>query len=71
MMAETVRHYYPRLVDLHNYPAANSIAQKLYNWNTLNRTTHKLDDEMFKLESNLMTLQMSKLDSDLMSHFQT
>lgn len=37
LVAEIVSHYFPRLVELHNYPAANSTQQKLYNWNTLNR----------------------------------
>ncbi|CAM9819435.1 unnamed protein product [Chrysoparadoxa australica] len=35
LLAEVVATYFPRLVDLHNYGAANSIAQKKYNWNTL------------------------------------
>ncbi|RYG57465.1 hypothetical protein EON66_00325 [archaeon] len=38
MMAEVVAHFYPKLVELHNYSAANSVRQKLYNWSTLNRT---------------------------------
>lgn len=37
MMAEIIKHACPNLVDLHNYPAAHSTTQKLYNWNTLNR----------------------------------
>ena len=37
LVAELCHHYFPRLVDLHNYPPANSMQQKLYNWNTLNR----------------------------------
>ena len=40
MFAEVVKHYIPKLVDLHNYISAHSIAQKLYNWETLNRTTY-------------------------------
>ncbi|EFJ07210.1 hypothetical protein SELMODRAFT_429928 [Selaginella moellendorffii] len=36
LAAEVVAHYCPRLVDIHNYSAANSLAQKIYNWNTLN-----------------------------------
>ena len=36
LVAEIVSHYFPRLVELHNYSAANSYAQKIYNWNTLN-----------------------------------
>ncbi|KAJ3092873.1 Sperm flagellar protein 1 [Quaeritorhiza haematococci] len=35
--AEVVKHFIPRLVELHNYPPANAVAQKLYNWNTLNQ----------------------------------
>ncbi|KNE63963.1 hypothetical protein AMAG_09025 [Allomyces macrogynus ATCC 38327] len=36
LCAEVIRHLHPRLVDLHNYPPANSTPQKIYNWNTLN-----------------------------------
>ena len=44
-MAEVVSHYFPKLVDLHNYSAANSVSQKMYNWNTLN-------DKVFKKVSH-------------------
>uniref|UniRef100_A0A665UIA4 Zgc:66426 n=1 Tax=Echeneis naucrates TaxID=173247 RepID=A0A665UIA4_ECHNA len=37
MAAEVVKHFFPKLVDLHNYIPANSTAQKLSNWNLLNR----------------------------------
>ncbi|CAK6951571.1 sperm flagellar protein 1 [Scomber scombrus] len=37
MAAEVVRHFFPKLVDLHNYIPANSTQQKLSNWNLLNR----------------------------------
>ncbi|XP_066536131.1 sperm flagellar protein 1 [Hoplias malabaricus] len=37
MAAEVVKHFYPRLVELHNYTPAHSTQQKLSNWNTLNR----------------------------------
>jgi hypothetical protein len=37
LLAEVVHHYFPKYVELHNYSAANSIRQKLYNWSTLNR----------------------------------
>jgi hypothetical protein len=37
LAAETLHFYFPRLVDLHNYPPANSATQKYNNWNTLNR----------------------------------
>ena len=36
LVAEVVKHFYPRDVDLHNYSQAHSVTQKLYNWNTLN-----------------------------------
>ncbi len=41
LAAEVVKHYIPKLVDLHNYSAAHSVAQKLYNWNTLNLKVFK------------------------------
>jgi hypothetical protein len=37
LVAEVCAHYCPRLVQLHNYSAASSAAQKLYNWTTLNQ----------------------------------
>lgn len=36
-VAEIVKYYFPRLVDLHNYTSGNSMSTKLDNWNTLNR----------------------------------
>eukprot|EP00967_Tisochrysis_lutea_P092303 scaffold133009_cov33-Tisochrysis_lutea.AAC.1 len=41
LTAEIVHHYFPRLVEIHNYPAANSYSQKMYNWNTLNAKVFK------------------------------
>mmetsp|Transcript_5530 Transcript_5530/g.8248 ORF Transcript_5530/g.8248 Transcript_5530/m.8248 type:complete len:205 (+) Transcript_5530:568-1182(+) len=41
MMAEIVKTYFPRLVELHNYPKAHSYSQKLSNWNTLNTKVFK------------------------------
>ena len=35
LTAEIMKHYYPKLVDVYNYPDANSIQLKLVNWNTL------------------------------------
>ncbi|PSN48333.1 Sperm flagellar protein 1 [Blattella germanica] len=37
LMAELLKFYYPRHVDLHNYSPANSKAHKMDNWATLNR----------------------------------
>ncbi|CAG7724864.1 unnamed protein product [Allacma fusca] len=37
LVAEVVSHFYPKQVDLHNYPAASSLVQRKVNWQTLNR----------------------------------
>lgn len=36
LYAEIVNNHFPKSVEMHNYSAANSHTQKLYNWNTLN-----------------------------------
>lgn len=41
LVAEIVAHYFPRLVELHNYSGANGYAQKIYNWSTLNQKVFK------------------------------
>lgn len=41
LTAELVNHHFPKLVDLHNYSAANSVSQKQYNWKTLNQKVFK------------------------------
>lgn len=41
LMAEIVNNYFPKLVELHNYSQANSVAKKMYNWNTLNQKVFK------------------------------
>ncbi|CAJ1067551.1 sperm flagellar protein 1 [Xyrichtys novacula] len=37
MAAEVVKHFFPKLVDLHNYIPASSTQQKSSNWSLLNR----------------------------------
>ncbi|SPR01347.1 unnamed protein product (mitochondrion) [Plasmodiophora brassicae] len=37
LVAELVQHFYPKLVDMHNYSVTNAIARKTYNWATLNK----------------------------------
>lgn len=37
MAAEVVKHFFPKLVEMHNYVPANSTQQKLSNWSVLNR----------------------------------
>lgn len=41
LTCEIVAHYFPRIIEVHNYPAANSYAQKSYNWTTLNSKVFK------------------------------
>ena len=41
LMAETIKHYFPNLVELHNYSPANAVTQKMYNWETLNTRVFK------------------------------
>eukprot|EP00388_Colpodella_angusta_P001888 GDKJ01005867.1.p1 GENE.GDKJ01005867.1~~GDKJ01005867.1.p1 ORF type:complete len:249 (-),score=43.31 GDKJ01005867.1:62-787(-) len=41
LAAEVVASFFPKLVDLHNYEAANSVQKKIYNWNTLNQKVLK------------------------------
>jgi len=36
LFAEIIHAFFPRLVEMHNYSAANSYSTKMYNWNTLN-----------------------------------
>jgi hypothetical protein len=58
-MAETINYYYPKLIELHNYPATNSIKSKISNWKTLNsKVLSKLgiylkDEECQKLASSV------------------
>lgn len=47
LMAEVVKHYFPRLVDLHNFNPCNNTDQKKKNWMLLNwKTFKKLNFEL-------------------------
>ena len=48
-MAELLNHFYPRIVELHNYSAANALSQKTYNWQTLNSKILPLTKMMLSL----------------------
>ena len=37
LVAEIIKHYFPSMVELHNYPSVNSLSQKLINWETLSK----------------------------------
>ena len=41
MLAEVIAAYFPAFVELHNYSAAHSVQQKLYNFDTLNQRVLK------------------------------
>ena len=41
LIAEVIHHYYPHIVELHNYPASHSVKQKEYNWTTLKQKCFK------------------------------
>lgn len=36
LFAEMVHYHFPKLIEMHNYSAANRVSQRSYNWNTLN-----------------------------------
>ncbi|PRP74300.1 hypothetical protein PROFUN_11802 [Planoprotostelium fungivorum] len=51
LLAEVIKYHFPRMIELHNYSAANSYQQKLYNWSTLHqRVLRKLDIHLHKEE---------------------
>ena len=37
LLAEVIKHFLPKVIDLHNYSAFNSVTQKKSNWETLNK----------------------------------
>ena len=41
LIAEIMKHYFPKLVELHNYNPVNSFLQKINNWKTLNLKVFK------------------------------
>lgn len=48
-MAELLKRYYPKHIDIHNYVPGNSVAKKIDNWCTLNRKVlSKLDIKIGK-----------------------
>lgn len=41
LCAEIVKSFFPKYVEMHNYPAGNSLSKKEYNWDRLNRKVFK------------------------------
>lgn len=69
LLAEILKALFPKLVDLHNYPARNSFQTKLDNWTTLNRKVLKkinadLDHETMKKlsQADLKTIELVLFD---------
>jgi hypothetical protein len=66
LTAEIVAHYFPKIVELHSYPAANSFSQKSYNWATLNQKVFKkmafqLTKEEIEALSNCMPQAVERM----------
>lgn len=57
LMAEVVAHFFPRMVELHNYDQGLRIDTKIYNWKTLNnrvlkKLSYPLDKETIESLAN-------------------
>ncbi|KAL6446519.1 hypothetical protein ACFW04_001220 [Cataglyphis niger] len=82
LMAEILKVYYPRYVELHNYVPASNLNMKKENWNTLNRKVlAKIDMKLSKdtihhlanasqgaIEKLLLELKMKILKNDEETH---
>ncbi|XP_064631486.1 sperm flagellar protein 1-like isoform X2 [Lineus longissimus] len=80
LVAETMKHFFPKLVELHNYPAANSTEAKVTNWKLLNRKVLKKlnmelsEDVIRSIATNkpstverVLLIMRSKIDKILLS----
>ncbi|KAL0109229.1 hypothetical protein PUN28_014368 [Cardiocondyla obscurior] len=68
LMAELLKHYYPKHVDVHNYVAGNSIAKKIDNWSTLNRKVlSKIDMRLGKEMINQLASSQSGVIEKVLS----
>lgn len=68
-MAELLKRYYPKHVDVHNYVPGNSIAKKIDNWNILNRKVlSKIDMKLGKdVINQLANSQLGIIEKVLIS----
>ena len=69
LLAEIVKHFLPKLIDLHNYSQAHSVAQKSYNWNTLNvKVLKKIGLTLTKKEiENVVNMAPDTIESVLLA----
>eukprot|EP00834_Sanchytrium_tribonematis_P001903 NODE_50_length_31184_cov_0.705099.p24 type:complete len:170 gc:universal NODE_50_length_31184_cov_0.705099:2204-2713(+) len=81
LAAEVLKYYYPKVVDLHNYPSTSSVQQKLENWRILNNKVLKklgikvTDNQIQSVAScslnaaeEVMVLIMQKINTNSPSH---
>lgn len=54
MVAEIIKYYWPKLIDLHNYVPASSLLNKISNWETLNRKVNFNGSHRFYIFYNKM-----------------
>ncbi|XP_076461722.1 sperm flagellar protein 1-like [Babylonia areolata] len=76
LVAEMVKHYFPRMVELHNYTPAHSTKQKMENWYLLNkRVLRRLDldlsDDVIRALSNAQGRVVEKVLMMLRSQIDT
>lgn len=66
LTAEILKHEFPKLVELHNYPPRNAMNLKMDNWNTLNRKVLKKMNIQLKPED---IEKLSRADSERIEEF--
>jgi hypothetical protein len=68
LCAEIIKHYHPKLVDLHNYPSSLSSKQKKVNWNTLClKVFHKIKYDLSrKLLEDIVSCKPKAIEKVLM-----
>ncbi|CAO1408486.1 unnamed protein product [Diamesa serratosioi] len=66
LTAEILKYEFPKLVELHNYPARNALNLKIDNWNTLNRKVLKKMNIQLKPED---IEKLSRADSERIEEF--
>jgi len=78
LLAEMIKKYAPKLVDLHNYPECSSKKQKLINWETLNNKVlkklglrlHKNEiEDVINCKPNAIELLLKKVYYVIQKHF--
>lgn len=73
LVAEVVKFYFPKMVEMHNYVPANSTQQKLSNWAHLNRSVRGMGRVEFQSTIVVVAILVSTKKSPYMGrgHFNT